>query len=217
MYRQLRRTLYLALLLVGLTSQAHAASPSAPAPSRPHPTPRVPLIIDGMRVFPDALQRYAGQHLIFVLTPEAQAQGVMYAFTSRAAARHHLANQISTALTATSTSYTVYNWTNYGNDAISFDQLASVGNLGSIRRGPWPFSLWQTWNDEIESIRNPTGRGIVLFMDPYFEYGEFIVAPGTNVSNLNVYGWGNVASSLGNCNFYIDNQSDSCFGVGQTP
>jgi hypothetical protein len=217
MYRQLKRTLCLALLLLGLTSQAHAASPSAPAPSRQHPTSRVPLIVDGMRVPPDALQRYAGQHLIFVLSPEAQAQGVLYAFTSRAAARNQLANQTSTALTATSTSYTVYNWTNFGNDAISFDQLSSVGNLGSIRRGPWPFSLWQTWNDEIESIKNPTGRGIVLFMDRYFEYGEFIVAPGTNVSNLNEYGWGNVASSLGNCNYSVNNQPDSCFGVGQTP
>ena len=217
MYRQLRRTLYLALMLVALTSQAHAASASALSAARSYPTPRVPVIVDGLRVPPDALQRYAGQHLIFVLTREAQAQGVVYAFTSRAAARHHLASQVSTAVAATSTSYTVYNWTNYGNDAISFGELASVGNLGSIRRGPWPFSLWQTWNDEIESIRNPTGRGIVLFMDPYFEYGEFIVAPGTTVSDLNVYGWGNVASSLGNCNYYVNNQSDSCFGTGQTP
>jgi hypothetical protein len=211
MYRLLTRPIYLALVLVVLTSQAHAA------PSRSHPTPRVPVVVDGIQVSADALQRYAGQHLIFVLTPEAQAQGVVYAFTSRAAAQHNLAKQSTLGTAATSSSYTVYNWTNYGNDAISFGELASVGNLGSIRRGPWPFSLWQTWNDEIESIRNPTGRGIVLFMDTYFEYGEFIVAPGTNISDLSVYGWENVASSLGNCNYYVNNQPDSCFGVMHTP
>jgi hypothetical protein len=210
------RRLLAILLLIALFTVS-IATPVAAASTGEHKTSSIVVIFDGKRLSPAEFQHVRSTHTTFVLTTEAQAEGVIYAFSSRMAAAQTLAPKPATMALSVTSYYQVFDWTNYWNDSKYFATSDSYPDLRHYSRGAWPFSLWQTWDDSIESIKNPTARAVRVYMGYNFEYSELIIPPYTNVADLDRYGntigLNNGVSSMDTCNYTVNNQADSCFGT----
>lgn len=177
------------------------------ADSRPskHKIPQVPVVIDGVRQAPEKIQQFDGQPLYFVLDKQAQQEGVVYVFTTRAKVREYLETQglmPEAGTTAVQPEHWDYNDprslfyrdAKYGSNSMGVPAGYAYSDLTKVYWGGW---IWQDWSDEISSVRaTPLSSATYLFEHENFGGSYFLIHTGDDISYLNVYGWDDKATSI---------------------
>jgi hypothetical protein len=194
-------------MLVGVIAGAAQAGPALSAPAADHTgataiKPQVAVIVDGKRYTPREFARIAPSIKYFTVPADGKAGDVMYGYTDKASYDRETARmdreavsvraQRSAAAWDTVTYYEGIYWG--GPDQFSLGAYQSISDLTKHWAHCWPICS-ANWNDRISSL-NTGAYNTKLF--EHADFGGAQISFGTyrNVSDLGVYGWNDVASSV---------------------
>jgi hypothetical protein len=174
--------------------QAMVAVSPSDAQKVVHQVPLVPVIIDGQKHKPEEITKYNGRALYFVVDPQAQKEGALYAFTSIDLLKNYMVEThgLPEAAGEVSTNHT-------SNDPFSyFPEHTGYGGAWLALRVGYGITNLGGWNDRVSSIlATPYGRWTALYEHSNFGGTQLWFYSGSDVWDLRSYGWNDRASSLG--------------------
>lgn len=161
-----------------------------------HTTPRVPVVIDGVRYAPADIHKFDGRALYLMVDLKRPNELIGYTQERdfKAAADAKKAAYKEDVAPASAGQYAIY----YSDDEWRGDSLHinsgwGVNNLVAVARGCGIFGCAGNWNDVISSVWINGHQ--YLYRDANFGGGYFW-AIGYGGFNLSTYGFDNVGSSL---------------------
>jgi hypothetical protein len=164
-----------------------------------HKAPAVPIMIDGELHPPEAISRFNGGDVIYLMSDEGRKAGYVHVFANPKKLREYLEahGQMPAArragVTAMNTApATFYQNSNFGGAELSFAKGIWVPNLKDH------FMFWPvTWNDEISSVRAAAGGSYtVLYGNSNYWGGQVWIRAGEYDHDLSWANFDNVASSI---------------------
>ncbi len=193
-----RRALMGALLAAAIPALTSTSALAAGAPPV-HPTPSVPVIVDGTAYTPQQIHRFDGRPLYMRTSKDGS---VLVAYTKLARFKAFLSTQgvtlPSTARKPRAHASGAGQWTKFCTDR--FEQgwcytINSGWGLANVRAldGCSIFTCWN-YENNVEWVR-ANGPGAVLFDLPNFAGAAFYLFPSETVDLTN-YGWGNRMESV---------------------
>ncbi|MEU4746540.1 hypothetical protein AB0G02_39625, partial [Actinosynnema sp. NPDC023658] len=171
-----------------------ASGANAPA-GRVHarPVPRVPLLIDGVRLAPEQISRFDGKPLY--LFADQRTPDLLVGYTDESRAKSEVARR-EAAVTPLSAgqSVVVYSGDEGHDDSQAIQSGWSVNNLVAVARGCGVFGCAGNWNDVISSaLMNGNAN---FYADPNFGGGWLNAWGGNWRFNMSTYGFDNIVSSV---------------------
>ncbi|NMO22069.1 hypothetical protein HPC49_35930 [Pyxidicoccus fallax] len=168
-------------------------------PQFQHATPKVPIVVDGVRLPPEAIQRFNGQPVIYLMNEESQEGGFVYVFSTHQKLRAHLeargkmprldGGDVSAMDETPAIFYADPGLTGW---EIRFSRGTEVPNLTSHSVN-W---FWN-WNDQISSLAAANvGTYTVLYQNSNYWGTEVWTAAGTSRYDLGWINYDNQASSI---------------------
>jgi hypothetical protein len=188
--------LVIGAVIAGLVGSAQADPVLTPAANITHATPKVPVVIDGVRYEPEQIHKFDGRPLYLMVDLAKPNELVGFteetAFTAASEAKiKAYEQQIGTS------------W--YGDYAVIYsgDELRDnwervnsgwgVNDLRAVARGCGIFGCDGDWNDVISSVE--VHGHIHLYPNPQYT-GGYLGVYGNGWLNLSPYGYDNIVSSL---------------------
>lgn len=175
-----------AVLLLLLISTAAWTPKPAPAREPQVGLPSVPVVLNGVRIAPEALNRYPGEDLHYVLDPR---DWQLHVFTSPEQRDQYLRARslvqksgLTDVTLASTAGPTATFWENENRTGSYIQYSTSVFSLGG-------------WSDVISSLETGT-RSVRLWEHEGFRGASLTIPADVIVEDLGPFGWSDVASSL---------------------
>ena len=137
-----------------------------------HPIPKVPIVVDGVKMAPEEIAKFNGQDLYYLVNDQAR---VLYIFTTVEGINRH-ANAESNS--------------NLG--LLSCDTTSDIYQNKYLSGTPYSFL-----NNDIESVQTTTCNAYTkLFDNTNFTGSQLWLADSGTTNDLGIYGWSNRAGSI---------------------
>jgi hypothetical protein len=165
-----------------------------------HPTPRVPIMVDGQLHAPETISRFNGRPVIYLMNAESQEGGFVYVFANPQQLRKHLRARGQLPRAEVPGVSAQEDTT----PAAFFEDAAFEGNVLRLRVGygipnlkdhmmAWPW----TWNDEISSVQAAgSGSHTVLYQNSNYWGTQVWLQAGTHDYDLSWSSFDNQTSSI---------------------
>ncbi|GAA3435139.1 hypothetical protein GCM10018954_047430 [Kutzneria kofuensis] len=198
-----KRTVALLIAAMGVllgVAAAPASAGNAPVgnvpvgPVHARPVPKVPLLIDGVRLAPKEISRFDGRPLYLFVDQRTPDLLVGYTNESEAKAEVARRDAVATPMSA-GQSIVIYSGDEGHDDSQAIQSGWSVNNLTAVLRGCGLFGCAGNWNDVISSAL--MNGNATFYADPNFGGGWLSMWGGSNWRfNMSTYGFDNITSSI---------------------
>lgn len=180
------------VLVLGATSIAQGKELEE-KPLNIHPIPRVPIVVDGVKMASKEITKFNGQILYYLVDAEAKAKGVIYIFTTLEGIEGYIEGVQNAEY---SHSVPILSHCNTGSQTSKFyastNYVTFLEDLGPGESMNFTGSL----NNEISSVKATYCNEYTKLYDDYNLGGSSLwLACCGNTADLSVYGWNNRASS----------------------
>lgn len=159
-----------------------------------HRIPLVPIVVDGQYYEPEAITKYNGKALYFLVDSQAQKEGVLYAFTTIENLSAYMSETQGLPMAGGSISPN-----HTSDDPFSyFPEHSGYGGYWFALRVGYGVTNLGDWNDRASSVlATPYGRWTALYEHSDFGGAQLWIPASHNIYDLRPYGWNDRASSFG--------------------
>lgn len=153
-----------------------------------HPIPRVPIVVDGVKMKPEEITQFNGQPLYFILDEQAKSEGTVYIFTTiEGISEYAKTDSRQTKLAASSCNEPSIVYKGY---SLTGSSLApGPGAVYDFISNPWLAG----WANTMSSVKTTTCN---VYTKLYDGGSQLWLATNGQTNNLGIYGWDNRADKV---------------------